>query len=60
MKCLGYPLIVYALVGDSADSPEPIVKPSPATGHSAYKLEEENPYLCYYVEKFPYDRGLGR
>jgi hypothetical protein len=29
----------FTLVGNSADSPEPILRPSPATGHDAEKLE---------------------
>jgi hypothetical protein len=38
----------------SADSPEPLLRLSPATGHDAEMLEGEDPDLGYYAEKFPY------
>jgi hypothetical protein len=41
-------------VGNSADSPGPPLRPSPATGYAAEILDVYNPYLGYYAEKFPY------
>jgi hypothetical protein len=43
----------FTLVGNSADSPELPLRPSPATGHAAEILDVEDPYLGYYAEKFP-------
>jgi hypothetical protein len=42
------------LVGNSADSPEAIRRPSPATGHEAEMLDAEHPYLSYDAETLPY------
>jgi len=42
------------LVGNSADSVEPLFRPSPGTGHKAEILDVEDPYLDYDAEKFPY------
>jgi hypothetical protein len=44
----------FTLVGNSADSPAPPLRPSPATGHAAEILDVEDPYLGYDAEKFPY------
>jgi hypothetical protein len=44
----------FTSVGSSADSPEPLLKPSPATDHDAEKLEVEDPDLGYDAENFPY------
>jgi hypothetical protein len=41
------------LVGDSADSPEPIPRPSPATGHEADIVEVEDPSLGYDADILP-------
>jgi hypothetical protein len=48
-------------VGNSADSPAAIQRPSPATGHEAEMLEVEDPDLGYDAENFPYkppQRGI--
>jgi hypothetical protein len=42
----------HTLVGDFADSPEPISRPLPATGHDAEMLEVYDPDLGYYAENF--------
>jgi hypothetical protein len=44
----------FSLVGNSADSPEPLLRPSPATGHDAEMLEVEDPNLGYDAETFPH------
>jgi hypothetical protein len=44
----------FTSVGSEADSPEPLLRPAPATDHDAEKLEVEDPGLGYYAEKFPY------
>jgi hypothetical protein len=44
----------FTSVGNSADSPEPLLKPSPATGHVAEILGVYDPDLGYYAAKFPY------
>jgi hypothetical protein len=44
------------LVGNSADSPEPIRRPPPATGHDAEILDVYDPYVGYNDEKFPYQQ----
>jgi hypothetical protein len=36
---------LLTLVGNSADSPEPLLRPSPATGHDADMLDVEDPNL---------------
>jgi hypothetical protein len=41
---------------NSADSPEPILRPSPAAGHDAEMLEVSDPDLGYDAEKFPYQQ----
>jgi hypothetical protein len=41
-------------VGSSADSLEPILRPSPATSYDAEMLDVEDPDLGYDDEKFPY------
>jgi hypothetical protein len=44
----------WTSVGSDAGSPEPIRRPSPATGHEAEILDVYDPYLGYDAEKFPY------
>jgi hypothetical protein len=44
------------VVGNSTDSPEPILSPFPATGHDAEILDVEDPYLSYDAEIFPYQQ----
>jgi hypothetical protein len=44
----------FTLVGNSADSPELLLRPLPATGHNAEILDVSDPDLGYYAEKFPY------
>jgi Lipocalin-like domain len=44
------------LVGHSAGFPEPILRPSPATGHDAEILDVYDPYLGYDAETFPYQQ----
>jgi hypothetical protein len=41
-------------VGNSADSPEPILRPSPATGHDAEILDAYDAYVGYDAEICPY------
>jgi hypothetical protein len=41
------------LVGNSADSPAPPLRPSPATGHAAEILDVSDPSLGYYAETWP-------
>ena len=41
-------------MGNSADSPELILRPSPATGHDAEILDVDDPDLGYDAETFPY------
>jgi hypothetical protein len=43
----------FTSVGSQADSPAPIRRPSPATGHEAEILDVDNPYLSYDAETFP-------
>ena len=43
----------FTSVGNSADWPEPLLRPSPATGHAAEILDVYNPDLGYDAEKFP-------
>jgi hypothetical protein len=43
----------FTLVGHSADSPEPLLRPSLATGHEAEILDVEDQYLGYDAETFP-------
>ncbi len=50
----------FTLVGNSADSPEPILRPSPASGHDAEILDVEDPYLGYDAEKFRISSPNGR
>jgi hypothetical protein len=45
----------FTLVGNSLDSPEPLLRPSPATGHDAEMPEVEDPDLGYDTEKSPYE-----
>ena len=40
-------------VGNSADSREPLLRWSRATGHAAEMLDESDPYVGYDPEKFP-------
>jgi hypothetical protein len=42
------------LVGHAADSPEPLLRPSPATGHAAEILDVYDPDVGYDAAKFPY------
>jgi hypothetical protein len=44
----------FMLVGNAADSPAPLLRPSPATDHDAEMLGVEDPDLGYDAEKFPY------
>ncbi len=43
-------------VGNCADSPELILRPSPATGHAAAILDLEDPDLRYDAETCPYQQ----
>ena len=40
----------WTLVGNSADSPEPLLRPSPATGHEAEILDVSDPCRPYSTE----------
>jgi hypothetical protein len=40
-------------VGHSADSPEPLLRPWPTTGHEANILETYEVYFGYNAERFP-------
>jgi hypothetical protein len=42
--------------GNYPNSPPPIPRASPATGHDAEMLEEEDPDLGYGAEEFPYQQ----
>ena len=42
------------LVGSSGGSLEPILRPLPATGHDADRLDVDDLDLGYDAEKFPY------
>jgi hypothetical protein len=42
------------LVGNAADSPEPLLRLSPATGHAADILDVYDPDLGDDAAKFPY------
>src|SRR5262249_21554013 len=44
----------FTSVGNSADSPAPPLRPSPATGHAAEILDASDPYLGYDADTFPY------
>jgi hypothetical protein len=44
------------LAGNSAGSPEPILRLSPATGRDAEFFEVEDPYVGYDAEKIPYQQ----
>jgi hypothetical protein len=44
----------FTLVGNSADSPEPLLRPSPTTGHDAEILDVSDPYLGYEAEAVPW------
>jgi hypothetical protein len=46
----------FTLVGNGADFPEPLRRPSPDTGHEAEILDVYNPYLAYDAETFPYQQ----
>jgi hypothetical protein len=41
-------------VGSEADSPEPFLRPSRATGHDAEMREVDDPEFGYDAEIFPY------
>jgi hypothetical protein len=41
-------------VGSEADSPAPLLRPSPATDHDAEELAVSDPDFGYYAETFPY------
>jgi hypothetical protein len=43
----------FTSVGNSADSPEPLLRPAPATGHDAETLEVYDPDLGYDAQNFP-------
>jgi hypothetical protein len=47
---------LYTSVGNSADSPEPFFRSSPAMGHEAEIPDVLDPYLGYDAEDFPYQR----
>jgi hypothetical protein len=44
----------FTLVGNSADSPAPLLRPSPTTGHDAEMLDVEDPDFGYDAEILPY------
>ena len=46
----------FMLVGNEADSPEPFLRPLPATGDEAKILGVYDPYLGYDAEDLPYQR----
>jgi predicted dehydrogenase len=46
----------FTSVGNCPDSPQPILRPSPATGHDADMLDVEDPYLGYDAETWPYQQ----
>jgi hypothetical protein len=51
----------FTSVGSEADSPAPLLRPSPATDHDAETLDVEDPDLGYNAETFPYrppQRGM--
>jgi hypothetical protein len=50
----------FAPVGNGADSTEPGLSRSPATGHDAEILDVNNAYLGYHAENFPYQQTWGR
>jgi hypothetical protein len=43
----------FTSVGNSADSPQPLLKPSPATGHHAEMLDVYDPDVGYDAETYP-------
>src|SRR5262245_57591433 len=43
-------------MGNSADSPNPLLRPLPAMSHDAAILDAYNPYLGYDAENFPYQQ----
>jgi hypothetical protein len=49
---------LFTSVGNSADSPEPLLRPSPATGRDADMLDVQDQDLGYDAEKFPYNIDL--
>ena len=46
----------FTLVGNSGDSPAPLLRPSPATGHVAEILNASDPDLGYDAAKWPYQQ----
>jgi hypothetical protein len=44
----------FTSVGNSADSPEPLLRLSPVAGHNAEILDVEDQYFGYDAEKMPY------
>jgi hypothetical protein len=51
----------FTSVGHSADSPQPLLRPSPATGHHAEMLDVYDPDVGYEVETCPHrppQRGM--
>ena len=48
------------LVGHSADSPEPLLRLSPATGQAADMLDVSDPDLGYEAAKLPYQERQQR
>jgi hypothetical protein len=42
----------FTSAGSEADSPEPLLRPSPATDHDAEKLDVYDPDLGYDAENF--------
>jgi hypothetical protein len=51
----------FTLMGNSADSPEPLLRPSPTTSHDADMRDVEDPDLGYDAETCPYQppqRGM--
>ena len=49
----------FTSVGSEADSPEPLLRPSPATDHDAEKLDVYDPDLGYDAENFPISSPKG-
>jgi hypothetical protein len=50
----GYDLLYAGTpVGNGADFPEPLLRPSLATGHGAEMLDVSDPYVGYEAEAFP-------
>ena len=46
----------FTPVGNSADSPQPILRPSPVTGLDPHIFDVEKPYVGYDAETCPYQQ----